>query len=119
MENGIISERNEYLSNHYYIKLNNKMGTLPLMYWIPKTGCPHVLENLEIREMSWNFFCLGICRGIYYFQSFVLEMSWNFFVQFTNFFSESLFLYFAFSNFVLYSLSLCIFSFAIFLFFRK
>ena len=41
------------------------------------TGCINVLENLEILEMSGNFFC----PGIYYFQSFVLEMSWTFFLQ--------------------------------------
>ena len=43
-----------------------------------------------------------ICPGIYYFKSFVLEMPWNYFIQFTNFFSQSLFVYFAFSNLVLY-----------------
>ena len=48
------------------------------------------------------------CPGIYYFQSFVLEMPWNFFGQFTKFFSQSLFLYFAFSNFILYFLGFCI-----------
>ena len=36
MENNIINEHREYLSNHYGIKINSKMETLPLMYWIPK-----------------------------------------------------------------------------------
>ena len=60
---------------------------------------------------SWKFpgifFCLRISPEIYYFQSFVLEMSLNFLYS-STLFSPSLFLYFAFSNFVLYFLSLCI-----------
>ena len=36
MESDIISEHKEYLSNHYGIKRNSKIETLPLMYWIPK-----------------------------------------------------------------------------------
>ena len=36
MKNDIINEHKGYLSNHYDIKLNSKMGTLPLVYWIPK-----------------------------------------------------------------------------------
>ena len=36
MDNDIINEHKEYLSNHYGVKLNSKMETLPLIYWIPK-----------------------------------------------------------------------------------
>ena len=36
MENDLINEHKEYLSNQYGIKLNRKMEILPLMYWIPK-----------------------------------------------------------------------------------
>ena len=36
MENDIINEHKEYLSNDYGIKLNSKIETLPLMHWIPK-----------------------------------------------------------------------------------
>ena len=36
MENDIINEHNKYLPKHYGIKLNSKMETLSLMYWIPK-----------------------------------------------------------------------------------
>ena len=87
---------------------------LEILWLTPK----FVLELCQGVHTSWKtwkswkrpgiFFCPGICPGIYYFQNFVLEISWNFFVQFTNFFSQSLFLYFAFSNFILYFLSLCI-----------
>ena len=35
MENDIINEYKEYLSTHYGIKLNSKIETLRLMYWIP------------------------------------------------------------------------------------
>ena len=68
-----------------------------------------------------SWVCCGICRGIYYFQSFVLGMSLKSFLPLTNF-SQSLFLYFIFSNFVLSFLSLCILSTSHvinFLFFRK
>ena len=36
MEIDISNEYKEYLSNEYGTKLNSKMKTLPLMYWIPK-----------------------------------------------------------------------------------
>ena len=35
-EYDIINEHKEYLSNLHSIKLNSKMETLPLIYWIPK-----------------------------------------------------------------------------------
>ena len=37
MGNYIINEHKGYLSHLYGIKLNSKIKTLPLMYWIPKT----------------------------------------------------------------------------------
>ena len=36
MESDIIYEHKQYLFNHYGIKCNSIMGTVPLMYWIPK-----------------------------------------------------------------------------------
>ena len=73
-------------------------------YYILYSG---YLRILEILEFPGIFFCLRISPEIYYFQSFVLEISLNFLYS-STLFSPSLFLYFAFSNFVLYFLSLCI-----------
>ena len=52
------------------------------------TGCPWILGNLAILEMSWNFFCPGVSPGVYHFQSFVVEMLWTFFATVYHFFSH-------------------------------
>lgn len=36
MEGDIMHEHKQYLFNHYGIKCNSIMETVPLMYWIPK-----------------------------------------------------------------------------------
>ena len=48
MENDIINEYKENLSNHYSIKRNTKMETLPLMHWIPKMNKTPVGARLII-----------------------------------------------------------------------
>ena len=80
-----------------------------------------ITKGVHTSEKWKTWVCCGLCLGIYYFQSFVLEMSLKSFLPLTNF-SKSLFLYFIFSNFVLSFLSLCILSMSHvinFLFFRK
>ena len=74
------------------------------------SGCPHVLENLEILETSWNFFLSWNLSWNLLFSEFCPGNILEFFCTVHQLFSQSLFLYFALSNFILYFLSLCIFT---------
>ena len=49
----------------------------------------HVIQGVHASWKTWKSWkCLGICSGIYHFQSFVLEISWNFFTTVHHFFSH-------------------------------
>ena len=51
MENDIINEHKEYLSNRYGIKLNSKIETLSLLHWIPKVHKTHLdQESLQLHQ---------------------------------------------------------------------